>query len=314
MKKIRVLAHRFPIISSIVCCALILIILRLTGLLIGLLPEQANEGMFLRSMLGEGITAACGVGLMIFLGYAKRIFSRREGFFSSLFTGGYFLFVGLFTMAYSVAMLSEKTPVPASHAVEFVLAMLFVGIAEESFCRGIMVNLLCDRYGKDACGIWFCTIVSGCIFGFMHLNNALSGAAFSGVLVQAIIASFMGMALGAIYIRTKNFWALVFIHAFIDFAALITSGLFVSEVSIVDTVSSYSALNLISILPYLIVILVLLRPGALRKITAAPSDRASKRRLLISIGCLGAAIVLCVCLSLAQTDFSALLAQFEGEI
>ena len=61
--------------------------------------------------------------------------------------------------------------------------------------------------------------MSSLIFGFMHVTNIITmGQPVNQTIVQIIMACFMGMGLGAIYLRTNNIWTVVFLHFFYDFS------------------------------------------------------------------------------------------------
>lgn len=78
-----------------------------------------------------------------------------------------------------------------------------------------------------------------------------------GVLVQCVSAAVLGMAFAAIYFRTGCIWVTVVLHALVDIAALITNGLYTGTVE--EVISEYTPANLIGVVPYVIVVLVLLR-------------------------------------------------------
>lgn len=100
--------------------------------------------------------------------------------------------------------------------------------------------------------------VQGVFFGMCHMVNAFTGARLEGVIVQAVMASLLGILLGAIYLRTNSFWFVACLHAFNDFCALIPSGIYGID-NLTDTISGYSWINLAGAPVYLLVIGILLR-------------------------------------------------------
>ena len=88
----------------------------------------------------------------------------------------------------------------------------------------------------------------------------------------------LGICLGAIYLRTGNYWTVALLHAFMDFCGLFSSGVFTVD-TLTDTLGSYSAVNLVSVIPYLAIGLVLLRPGKMRTVTD-PNGQASQGQII----------------------------------
>lgn len=121
------------------------------------------------------------------------------------------------------------------------------------------MNLLQEKIstGTDR-GIFLVLVIQGVFFGMCHLVNALSGASMVGVVVQAVMASLLGILMGAVYLRTKSFWFVVFVHAFNDFCALVPSGIYGID-NMVDAISGYSWVNLAGAPIYILVICILLR-------------------------------------------------------
>ena len=83
-----------------------------------------------------------------------------------------------------------------------------------------------------------------------------------------------------------------------DFCGLFSSGVFTVD-TLTDTLGSYSAVNLVSVIPYLAIGLVLLRPGKMRTVTD-PNGLASQGQI---IG-LMIAVMLIAGLISAVTDLS----------
>jgi len=74
------------------------------------------------------------------------------------------------------------------------------------------------------------------------------------------------MVRAAIYFRCGCIWVTVFLHGVIDIAGTIVTGIYVGDATVTDVVSSYTPLKLIGMIPYLIVLLVLLRGGKMEEL------------------------------------------------
>lgn len=78
----------------------------------------------------------------------------------------------------------------------FLLGGIAAPIGEELFFRGIFYQWLRDRWG-----VWVGIIVSGLIFGALHGEPSVAGA-----------AAVLGMLLAWVYERSQSLWAPVLIH------------------------------------------------------------------------------------------------------
>lgn len=169
------------------------------------------------------------------------------------------IFIGMVsvTMA-AIGMESGAALQSPDQIIIYFAAMLSIGLVEEIAFRGIIAQTLIEHYGADYIGTWKATIVSGVIFGLAHMSNIFSAEPL-GVLVQVAVASVLGMLFAAIYYRTGSLWICILLHAGLDAGSLLDTGIFVSETTIVDVVSSFSIVNLTPCITYGLPILFLLR-------------------------------------------------------
>ena len=115
---------------------------------------------------------------------------------------------------------------PALYILFFVLTMFFIGWAEEIVFRGVILNLLLERFSNSRGGIIVATVISSVMFGALHLNNYFAGVKLESALVQAVQAMALGLVFAAVYVRTGNIWIGIIMHAAVDFAGLMSSGIF----------------------------------------------------------------------------------------
>ena len=94
---------------------------------------------------------------------------------------------------------------------------LIIGLTEEFICRKLIQDELIEKYGNTHRKIILSIFVSSILFGLMHLINLIYGQSLTSTLIQIIQNVFWGMAIGAIYYKTKNIWSVVLIHGFSDF-------------------------------------------------------------------------------------------------
>ena len=151
----------------------------------------------------------------------------------------------------------DRALLPLPRILSFLVSMMLVGVAEEFVFRGVVAQTLLEHYGTSRGGIWKACLVSGVLFGAAHLTNLLGSAPF-GVLMQCLFAASLGSLFAAIYFRTGNLWVTVFLHGGMDIISMLVGGLYGTE-SVAESVSSYDASMLLSVLVYLIPAAILLR-------------------------------------------------------
>ena len=114
--------------------------------------------------------------------------------------------------------------------------------------------------------VWEAVFVSGLLFGLMHGLNLLTAPTL-GVIVQMISAVLLGMVIAAIYCRSGNIWVVAAIHAFNDIAAGFPTLVLRSDGGgISGIIGSYGLTHLLSLIPYAVVLIVILRPGKMKEI------------------------------------------------
>ena len=266
MNKIQEFAKKYTVIYCILAEIVVLGGMTAIGTGIALLFGGSGADSYVLLALQELCGALLAFGALKVSGCADILTKRGIGFGKGLLVGGYFLVIGVYSaIVYLVIYTGERTLRPWYLIIVFVICMLLVGITEELLCRGVVAELLLRHFGATEKGVWKAVITSGVLFGLAHLTN-LFGAAPVGVLVQMLIAVMMGMAFAAIYFRTGCIWVTVFLHAFVDTCGLITGGLYTESAA--DVISGYQPIQLISIVPYVTLLLVLLRKKKMDQIIA----------------------------------------------
>lgn len=110
--------------------------------------------------------------------------------------------------------------------VFYAFALLFTGISEEGFARGIAIPALM-RYGK-----WAALLIAAVIFSAGHITNIFFEEFGLIEWIDKFAATF-GFAIfyGAVFLRTGNLWPLIILHAVHDYSYLTsgTAGPFVAE-------------------------------------------------------------------------------------
>ena len=245
--------------------ALFLIIMNVTS---GLLFRFVSLPGYGNSMLGELLAGVTAFLFLLFFGYARILKEKGQGFLKGFYIGGFmtgYCCLELAAQLYMQMMSGERTLVPVLHRIFFVTTMFLIGWAEELVFRGVILNLFLDRFGRTKKGILQAVVISGILFGAVHLTNVFQGVTPGSAAVQAINASLLGVIFGAIYVRSGNIWLVILYHAAVDFAGLMGSGLF-GVGTTAEQINQMSAINLIAVPILLAPCVVLLRPKKLSEL------------------------------------------------
>lgn len=289
MKRFR---EKHPLLASLMILAVMFAGLPAGNVLVGIAaavpPLTEFLGDYGIQLLAE-LSMLVVMVLMTFLWKMERVFTcRGRGFGQSLLPAAPLLVLyalaGVESLIFSIGS-PLQNPL---HILLFVLCMAAVGITEELTFRGMIAGMFYEKYGATPAGVWLSVMASSLLFGLVHITNAIGGAAsLSGVLIQMVGAIALGMCLAALYFRCRNLWAVAAVHGFMDFCALLTSGVFQGD-SLTDIIDGYSVANLLGFAIYVVIALILLRPYYMRQITSRPdSDLSTTIKLGVTTGLVG---------------------------
>lgn len=255
MKKVKWFSGKRPVLCSIAAIVIILFILDGVGVLTGWIIGGTD--IYVRMLIQEAVGVLAAWGMLYLTGLVPVLFNRGSGIGRGLLAGMYLLIVSVYSLVFYLLLYEgERVLKPWYLIGAYLLCMLCVGMVEEFVFRGIVATLMLRKFGMSRGGIWKAVALSGLLFGCAHISNILVASPM-GVFVQVAVASMLGMILASIYFRSGCIWVTVLLHAFIDIAAAITTGLYSGTMA--DAISSYSPIQLISCVIYLIVVAVLLR-------------------------------------------------------
>ena len=163
---------------------------------------------------------------------------KRESFKTGLFYGLFYLIGSVVICLINIAGFKSGLAL-----VNLVLGCLLVGICEEFLCRGWLLNEFLERYGDTKKGIWYSIIISGVIFGLMHVGNIFGGQSVPMTITQMINAAGSGILFGLIYYKTKNIWSVIFLHGLWDFSLFLSDVVPVSEST--EIISKFSIIGIL---------------------------------------------------------------------
>ena len=146
------------------------------------------------------------------------------------------------------------TNVNVNNLISLVIYVVLIGFFEEIFFRGIIENELLEKYSSNKKEILISIIISGVVFGAVHLTNLLAGQDLLTTMMQFVQTTAIGILFGTVYYKTRNVWAMIFLHSFYDFSVLLsevnllTDCGFVSNVPISITAASMVASIILSLI------------------------------------------------------------------
>lgn len=256
------------VVVAVIVVAVFLGILQLGGLVVSLIPVEWSG--FTADALVELIASLVALGLLFLLGYGKILRQTGEGFVKGFYIAAFLvgqIGFAMVAMLFTNLMVEHVALDSAWNIFVFTLDMFLVGFAEEVFLRGIVLNLLVDRFSKTRKGVMGAVLISSISFGLAHFVNLLAGVGLESVCVQVIQASILGVILAAIYLRSNNIWITIILHALTDWASLMGVGIF-GQGDLVDGIGTISRYNLISVPILLIPCFVLLRKNKLDQVVS----------------------------------------------
>ncbi len=151
---------------------------------------------------------------------------------------------------------------------------LLVGVCEEFLCRGWLLNEFLERYGDTKKGVWYSIVISGLIFGLIHLGNFFGGQNLVTTVTQILNASAVGIVYGLIYYKTKNIWSVIILHGLWDFSLFLGDLSPVTEVT--ETFRSFSVLGLVFSVIMILCQLLIVIPH-IKDIDATPEKKRIKK-------------------------------------
>jgi membrane protease YdiL (CAAX protease family) len=216
LQKFRELCYKYAVVSSIAIAVLFYVCLNGFAYLFSLLPNNTVVG-YIETIFD----ILYPIGIVFLFGFIG-VFKER-GFFKGLFCALPFIILQVISLAsfFSDALSDPESIWKPWYLILLgVLMMISIGVSEECFFRATIQNILAKKYANSVKGIWFTAIVSALIFGLLHATNVFTGVDLKSACIQAFNNVFIGLFFAAIYLRSRNIWALIAIHALTDLSAL----------------------------------------------------------------------------------------------
>ena len=112
---------------------------------------------------------------------------------------------------------------------------LAAGFGEEIMFRASIIPIAMGFF-KNERRTWLVPIITGIIFGLMHLGNIGSGATIANGIVQAVVTAFVGFYYGVLLVGTGSIVPGIFLHALYDYTCFagdpnLTSGIMTTQLA-----------------------------------------------------------------------------------
>lgn len=234
------------------------------------IPEGDSLSLFFEQLVADLVVV---IIMLIVLAITKRIGLLKKkgtGFFKGLPLAAYPLcYCGFVLIVQTYTSINNSYPLnnPIT-IITFILCMFMVGLSEELCTRTIVAETLLEHYGTSKKGIYMAAIISGILFGCLHLFNLGSESPLT-VIVQVIVAGAGGITYAAIYFRSGNIWIPIFIHTLNDIVTGIAYGIF-NGGNMGEALAEESGLGalwgLVLVIPEIFVTLHLLRDAKLPEV------------------------------------------------
>ena len=202
--------------------------------------------------------------ILLLLKGIKEVGFRKSNIWKGLYLGWFFLAAGVILFVSSYIGVDKTTLSSPSFGklLAFTCVVFFVGVFEEVLCRGIILNTMINQWGHTKNGIIKSIIFSSLLFGLAHLINLIANPILIIATFSQIVYAFLhGILYASVYVRCRNLWAVIILHAVYDWLAL---GLYiftpVQDVIVSKDTSIESALmNILLSIPYALIGLYLVR-------------------------------------------------------
>lgn len=266
-QKVLSLPKAVVVILGFVLVGLFLLIMNLSGWLVS--GVSAFQKGYTLQCVAEIVAAIYTLGMLFLFEYGRELKKKGTGFLKGFYIGGFmvgYCFFAAVAMLYVQRLEPETELQPVGMIFIYILTMFLVGLNEEVIVRGVVLNLLLDRFTNSKKGILAAVIISSLIFGCAHIPNVFAGVPIESALIQASQATLLGILFAAIYLRSGSIWICIIVHAGTDFAGLLSSGIF-GNGDMTDMIGNLTLLNLVVTVPlFLAPCIVLLRKRKLEEV------------------------------------------------
>ncbi len=202
----------------------------------GLLPKDRQIIEYTMLFFDELVSALLMILLLHLTGRLHLLKGRGVKFSTKLSVSAVKL---IYSIVYTMAIVGQMIDMQAElqstgMIIRFLASFCMVGIMEELMCRAIIGETMLEHFGLDSKGVLKASILSGLLFGLLHLMNISGTSTVSSVVIQAVSNIASGILFAAIYFRTGSVWTVAILHVINNISAAVTNGFFVNGAAVYD--------------------------------------------------------------------------------
>lgn len=220
MKFIKSISLKYPGYASIIitCLGCLVLLLPVKNFFIYFTGEYTYTARYLTGFFIRSFSA----GIIVL--YLYKIGFKHTLRFNYEFRNWFVIFPFLLLIAGNspIYQISQGAVIDRTNPSIFIflgLKCLGVGLFEEFLFRGAITSLLLHKWRNAKNGLYIAVVTSGILFGCMHLINLAKGFdIFAATLIQVFYTAFLGILISAVYLKTKNLWLVVLLHAVYNFS------------------------------------------------------------------------------------------------
>ena len=292
------------ILSTFIKIALIFIFI---DTILGIFPSSISSiitnSKYSTSIIAE-LTAALVSLIVVILSCNNHIFTeKKENLIDSIHIGLPMFLLSTIYLLSSLFTVITSDSFTTNNLISLMIYCFSIGLFEELLCRGWILNeflKVSDTTRKD---VITSIVVSALLFGLMHISNIwVAGQNPYITFLQICNAIALGSFLGAVYYRTKNIWAVIFLHAYYDFSLLLgeihllkdcTTNTLTKNVMIYETISIS-----VIIVVFILCTIIILRKSKLNPLLEEPTPLSkdnikleNRHKLIYIIAIIGLMII-----------------------
>jgi membrane protease YdiL (CAAX protease family) len=188
---------------------------------------NVSQGLpYVNAILTELILAFIAVLLMKKLNLFNKDFFSKKNFKLGLKLGFFVILSGVLQLVIYLSLnLNSPMSFVLAPIIGAILYSFAIGIYEEIFMRGLILQNLMETYGYSKRGVYKALILASVFFGLAHLIN-LTHAPLFNTLIQVVYAMTAGVIFGAVFLRTRNLLSVIMLHSIFDLFTYLSSVVF----------------------------------------------------------------------------------------
>ena len=202
-------------------------------------------GRYTSSMVAEVVVLVLALCLVVILKKQSIFGKSRLKFGKSILLCVPLVVISVLIFGVNALSLVSAGRINMANLVSLIIYAASIGLFEEIFFRGIIQGELVETSADTRRKAFVAILLSGFIFGAVHLTNILAGQDILTTIMQVFQTMAIGVLLGTVYFISKNIWALAFLHGFYDFAVLLSDVNYIKDCGLGDHVTMNVAITTI---------------------------------------------------------------------